>query len=226
MVLQTLPSVRGCGAMLVNVQAASSHDSECIHACRQWHLVDDELLHYKHLNAFDRAMNMLEAKYPWLVSRVRLWRNCDVHHMHHGATRLMQYAVQDSYVSLKHEGDKMIVFDRGTSGGPLVFIFNFHPTASFPGYRIGVPCPGEYVPPTDPTRSRCFPHAMSFTVCVRVVCRWVVVLDSDWAEFGGHNRVDRSTTFTSQDLPWNNRPNSLQVCDLTHMLVRTFPCIC
>jgi Alpha amylase, C-terminal all-beta domain len=32
------------------------------------------------------------------------------------------------YVSLKHEGDKMMVFGRGTAGDPLVFVFRFHPT--------------------------------------------------------------------------------------------------
>lgn len=36
------------------------------YARRQWHLVDDELLKYKYLNNFDRAMNHLEDKYGWL----------------------------------------------------------------------------------------------------------------------------------------------------------------
>lgn len=29
---------------------------------------------------------------------------------------------QDQYITLKHDGDKIIVFERG----PLVFVFNFH----------------------------------------------------------------------------------------------------
>eukprot|EP00842_Homolaphlyctis_polyrhiza_P001336 jgi/Hompol1/2202/HPOL_005910-RA len=37
------------------------------------------------------------------------------------------------FVSLKHEGDKVIVFERGN----LVWIFNFHPTKSFSDYRVG-----------------------------------------------------------------------------------------
>jgi len=32
----------------------------------QWNLVDDDLLHYKHLNAFDGAMHALEERFPWL----------------------------------------------------------------------------------------------------------------------------------------------------------------
>ena len=37
------------------------------------------------------------------------------------------------YVTLKHEGDKLIVFEKGD----LLFIFNFHPYQSFDNYRIG-----------------------------------------------------------------------------------------
>lgn len=40
------------------------------HCRRQWNLVDDELLHYKHLNSFDGAMHKLEEAFPWLISRV------------------------------------------------------------------------------------------------------------------------------------------------------------
>ncbi|WVR06915.1 hypothetical protein IAU60_003951 [Kwoniella sp. DSM 27419] len=46
----------------------------------------------------------------------------------------------DAYVSLKHEVDKVIVFERAG----LLFIFNFHPTNSFTDYRVGVDQPGEY----------------------------------------------------------------------------------
>lgn len=39
------------------------------HYCRrQFNLVDDQLLRYKYLNNFDRAMHELEAKYQWLCS--------------------------------------------------------------------------------------------------------------------------------------------------------------
>ena len=60
-------------------------------------------------------MNHLEAKYGWL-------------------------AAPQAYVSLKHEVDKVIVFERAG----LLFVFNFHPTNSFVDYRVGVEEPGEY----------------------------------------------------------------------------------
>ena len=43
-------------------------------------------------------------------------------------------------MSLKHEGDKVIVYERAG----LLFIFNFHPTRSFTDYRVGVEEAGEY----------------------------------------------------------------------------------
>ena len=50
------------------------------------------------------------------------------------------YHLHQGYVSLKHEGDKVIVFERVG----LVFIFNFHPSQSFVDYRVGVDVPGKY----------------------------------------------------------------------------------
>ncbi|KAL0253960.1 1,4-alpha-glucan-branching enzyme [Cryptococcus tetragattii IND107] len=85
------------------------------HARRQFNLVDDKLLRYKYLYEFDVAMNWLEDKYKWLNA-------------------------PQAYVSLKHEGDKVIVFERAG----LLFIFNFHPTQSFTDYRVGVDTAGEY----------------------------------------------------------------------------------
>jgi 1,4-alpha-glucan branching enzyme len=55
----------------------------------------------------------------------------------------MEYNWLDSpqaWVSLKHEGDKVIVFERAG----LLFIFNFHPANSFTDYRVGVDVAGEY----------------------------------------------------------------------------------
>lgn len=43
-------------------------------------------------------------------------------------------------MSTKHEGDKVISFDRAG----LVFVFNFNPTQSFTDYRVGVPAAGKY----------------------------------------------------------------------------------
>ncbi|XP_012277447.1 1,4-alpha-glucan-branching enzyme isoform X2 [Orussus abietinus] len=85
------------------------------YARRQWNLVDDELLKYKFMNNWDRAVNFLEEKYGWLHSN-------------------------PGYISWKHDTDKVIVFDRAG----LVFAFNFHPAKSFPDYPIGVNEPGSY----------------------------------------------------------------------------------
>lgn len=85
------------------------------YARRQLNLTGDDLLRYKFLNSFDRMMNNCEAKYGWL------------------------HAPQ-AYISLKHEGDKVIVFERAG----LVFIFNFHPSESYSDYRVGIEVPGTY----------------------------------------------------------------------------------
>ncbi|XP_071042931.1 1,4-alpha-glucan-branching enzyme [Parasteatoda tepidariorum] len=124
------------------------------HARRQWNLVDNELLRYKFLNNFDREMNHLEDKYLWLCSN-------------------------PAYVSWKHEDDKVIVFDRAG----LVFVFNFHSTKSFPGYRVGVDVPGKYK----------------------------IVLDSDSEEFGGHKRLDHNTEFFTFPESYCGRQNSMHI---------------
>lgn len=85
------------------------------YARRQLNLTEDELLRYRFLNNFDSAMNGCEEKYGWLHS-------------------------PQAYISLKHDGDKIIIFERAG----LVFIFNFHPSESFKDYRIGIDVPGTY----------------------------------------------------------------------------------
>ncbi|XP_055372487.1 1,4-alpha-glucan-branching enzyme [Condylostylus longicornis] len=124
------------------------------YARRQWNLVDDELLKYKFLNAFDRKMNVLEEEYGWLRS-------------------------EPAYVSWKHEGDKIIAFERAG----LVFVFNFHPTRSFTGYRVGTNIAGVYK----------------------------VVLSSDDAEFGGHSRIDGNCDHFSNPEGYAGRQNFIEV---------------
>uniref|UniRef100_A0A453TB00 Alpha-amylase/branching enzyme C-terminal all beta domain-containing protein n=1 Tax=Aegilops tauschii subsp. strangulata TaxID=200361 RepID=A0A453TB00_AEGTS len=51
----------------------------------------------------------------------------------------------------------IIVFERGD----LVFVFNFHPSKTYDGYKVGCDLPGKYK----------------------------VALDSDALMFGGHGRV-------------------------------------
>ena len=80
------------------------------YARRQWHLVDDDTLRYKHLNAFDRAMQHLDV----------------THHL---------LADENIYLLFIHEDAKQIVYERGG----LIFAFNFHPTASVTDWRIPVP---------------------------------------------------------------------------------------
>ncbi|KAG0301257.1 alpha-1,4-glucan branching enzyme [Dissophora globulifera] len=93
----------------------AGNNSSFHYARRQWNVVDDDLLRYKFLNEFDASMNNVETQVDWL-------------------------SAPQAYVSLKHQGDKILVFDRAGA----VFIFNFHPTQSFTDYRIGVPNSGKY----------------------------------------------------------------------------------
>lgn len=86
------------------------------YARRQFNLIHDELLRYKFLFNFDAAMIHLDTNYGILDS-------------------------PQAYISLKHEIDKVLVFERNG----LLFVFNFHPNQSFPDYKVGVETPGEYV---------------------------------------------------------------------------------
>lgn len=45
-----------------------------------------------------------------------------------------------AFISLKHEGDKVLAFERAG----LLFVFNFHTDKSYTDYRVGVDVPGEY----------------------------------------------------------------------------------
>lgn len=130
------------------------------YARRQFNLIDDHLLRYKFLFAFDGAMQHLDSQNGLLNS-------------------------PQAYVSLKHEGDKVLVFERAG----LLFVFNFHPTQSYPDYKIGVETPGTYN----------------------------IVLNSDDEAFGGHQRVQdtdkdgKLVRYFTNNESWNNRSNSLMV---------------
>ncbi|KAJ2355976.1 alpha-1,4-glucan branching enzyme [Coemansia sp. RSA 2611] len=86
------------------------------YARRQFNLVKDENLRYKYLYRFDKAMMHLEQQHKWLSGH-------------------------DQWVTLKHEGDKVLAFERGG----LVWIFNFHPTNSYTDYRVGAGWAGKYM---------------------------------------------------------------------------------
>ena len=85
------------------------------YARRQWSLVDNDTLRYKHLNAFDRAMQFLDK----------------AHHL------LVNENINLLYI---HEEAKQIVYERGG----LVFAFNFHPTASVTDWRVPLPQRADY----------------------------------------------------------------------------------
>lgn len=85
------------------------------YARRQWHLVDNGNLRYQHLNAFDAAMQQLDAQFQLLTDT----------------------DVQFLFI---HEEAKQLVYTRGG----LVFVFNFHATTSYRDWRIPVPQPADY----------------------------------------------------------------------------------
>ena len=93
----------------------AGNDNSYWYARRQWHLVDDDTLRYKHLNAFDHAMQHLDATYHLLADA-------------------------DIQFLCIHEAAKQIVYARGG----LVFAFNFHPSASVTDWRIPVPEKADY----------------------------------------------------------------------------------
>ena len=125
------------------------------HYCRrQWSLADADYLRYKGLANFDKAMMALDAKYDLLEDKL--------------IERLQV-----------HEDDKKLVYRRG----PLVFVFNLHPTQSHTDWRIPVPDVSDYR----------------------------VILNTDSVEFEGPGLCEREQTYPLQRKPWDGRNQSLQV---------------
>ncbi len=123
-------------------------------ARRQWSLADNPDLRYGQLLAFDRAMLSLDPQYNLLEDPF-----------------IEQVAV--------HEDTRQLIYRHG----PLVFVFNFHPTQSYADLRIPVPDPTDYK----------------------------IVLDTDSAEFGGHQRVAPGMTYPAQSIPMYGRAQSIQL---------------
>jgi len=82
---------------------------------RQWDLADTEYLRYAQLGLFDRAMMALDEDYQFLG---------------HG----------HQFVSSADDDRKLIIAERG----PLIFVFNFHPTATYQELEVGVGMGGRY----------------------------------------------------------------------------------
>jgi 1,4-alpha-glucan branching enzyme len=90
-------------------------------------------------------------------------------------------ASPQAWVSAKDEGDKVVAFERAG----LLWIFNFHPTQSFVGYRVGIEQrPGQAL---------------------------TVALSSDAPSFGGHGRVDLQSCYWVEDYRHGGRPASVRV---------------
>ncbi len=123
-------------------------------ARRQWSLIEKDHLRYKGLNNFDRAMLALDRD----------------HHI-----------LNDPLIErlVLHEDTHQLVYRRG----PLVFVFNFHPTESVGDLRIPVPDPRDYR----------------------------VILDTDAVEFDGHGAVAKDAMYWKQDKPMYERPQSIQI---------------
>ena len=85
------------------------------YARRQWSLAQRDDLKYKGLERFDKAMLELDQRYGTLEDPL-----------------IEQLAV--------HADEMQLVYRRG----PLVFVFNFHPTESYQGLRIPVPEAKDY----------------------------------------------------------------------------------
>lgn len=124
------------------------------YARRQWSLVENDTLRYPYLNNFDRAMQNLDRQYHLLQDPL-----------------IEQLAL--------HEDTRQLVFRRG----PLVFVFNFHPTASYADLRIPVPDAADYK----------------------------VVLNTDAGEFGGYGIVAEGMVYPWQNVPMYGRNQSLQI---------------
>ncbi len=124
------------------------------HARRQWSLADNDLLRYGGLQEFDRAMQRLDAEHALLPDPF----------------------IEQLFV---HEEARLLFFRRG----PMVFVFNFHPTTSYTDLRVPVPDPKDYR----------------------------LILDSDAKAYGGHGRVGESVVYPLQRSPAFGRNQSIQI---------------
>ena len=103
------------------------------HARRQWSLAENDLLRYGQLAAFDKAMVEMVKEYGVLGDGY-------------------------PYNHLMDEHNKTMVY----SHKGLLFVLNWHPTASIPDYQLNVPWAGKYT----------------------------ILLSSDEERFGGHQRAE------------------------------------
>ncbi len=125
------------------------------HYCRrQWSLADNPFLRYECLQAFDIAMQKLDADY---------------------------HLLNDPLIEqlLIHQENKQLIYRRG----PLVFVFNWHATASYSDWRIPVPDQTDYQ----------------------------MILSTDAVAFGGQGRVAEAMKFPWLKKAAGQRKQSIQV---------------
>ena len=122
------------------------------HARRQWSLAKNGFLRYAWLGDFDRAMIRLVKKYKVLAD---------------GYPWNLQMDEQNKTIAFSH--------------GRLLFVFNWHPSASIPDYELPVQRAGKYVP----------------------------ILSTDERRFGGQERQDMQAehfSFNVEDEEGNRYP--------------------
>ncbi|KAJ8905803.1 hypothetical protein NDN08_002308 [Rhodosorus marinus] len=137
-------------------------------ARRRWDLADDEHLRFHQLEDWDVEMHKCESKY--------------------------RFCRQGSSLQAVHVSnqDKVIVFERGDR---LLFVFNFHPSASYTDYRVGATFPGTYE----------------------------VVLDSDASNVAGLGRVHWHVKHPTTNIGATGRPYSVllylpaRTCQVYHL---------
>jgi 1,4-alpha-glucan branching enzyme len=110
------------------------------HARRQWSLASNDELRYKYLDFWDKKM--IET-----------------------CTGREGYFASKASIIHENSSEQILAYERAG----LVFIFNFNPTKSFPGY-------GLYLPKGD----------------------YKIILSADSKQFGGHMRVDESYIIPSK----------------------------
>jgi 1,4-alpha-glucan branching enzyme len=111
------------------------------YARRQWSLSQNKELRYHFLGAFDKAMLRLVRDHKLLSEGWGRELNVD-------------------------DANKTLVYERNG----LIFVFNFHPTHSIPGYSFRVPEPGDYR----------------------------IILSTDSPRFGGLCRIDEQALHITQ----------------------------
>jgi 1,4-alpha-glucan branching enzyme len=115
------------------------------HCRRQWNLADSEYLRYYDLNQFDKAM-------------IHFMSDEDLV----GITPQCLWIEQDR---------KLIAFRKKD----FIFIFNFHPTESYPGFELPIHQDGKFQ----------------------------VILDTDEFRFGGHGRISHDVIYETYKLNMN-----------------------